>query len=82
MLVLVTPSVHPTGATPAVAAGMTGASPRWGECSHGAGGSSLVKGDTMFPLSILDLSPNPEGGDAAQSFRNTLELARHGERWG
>jgi luciferase family oxidoreductase group 1 len=36
----------------------------------------------MIPLSILDLAPITEGGDAAQSFRNTLDLARHGERWG
>lgn len=36
----------------------------------------------MIPFSILDLSPIAEGGDAAQSFRNTLDLARHGERWG
>ncbi len=36
----------------------------------------------MIPLSILDLSPITEGSNAAQSFRNTLDLARHGERWG
>src|SRR3954468_15745848 len=36
----------------------------------------------MIPLSILDLSPIVEGGDAAESFRNSLDLARHGERWG
>ena len=36
----------------------------------------------MIPLSILDLAPITEGGDAAQTFRNTLDLARHGERWG
>ena len=36
----------------------------------------------MIPLSVLDLSPIVEGGDAAQSFRNTLELAQHAERWG
>lgn len=36
----------------------------------------------MIPFSILDLSPIAEGGDAAQSFRNTLDLAQHGERWG
>jgi luciferase family oxidoreductase group 1 len=34
------------------------------------------------PLSILDLSPIVQGGDAAQSFRNTLDLAQNGERWG
>ena len=36
----------------------------------------------MIPLSILDLSPIVRGGDAAQSFRCTLDLARHAERWG
>ena len=34
------------------------------------------------PLSVLDLAPILEGGDAAQSFRNSLDLARHVERWG
>jgi luciferase family oxidoreductase group 1 len=36
----------------------------------------------MIPFSILDLSPITEGSDAAQSFRNTLDLAQYGERWG
>ncbi|MCH8618219.1 LLM class flavin-dependent oxidoreductase [Undibacterium sp. TS12] len=36
----------------------------------------------MYPLSILDLSPIAEGSDAAQSFRNSLSLAQHGESWG
>jgi luciferase family oxidoreductase group 1 len=36
----------------------------------------------MPPFSVLDLSPIVEGGDAAQSFRNTLDLAQHAERWG
>jgi luciferase family oxidoreductase group 1 len=35
----------------------------------------------MIPLSVLDLAPIVEGGDAAQSFRNSLDLARHAERW-
>ena len=34
------------------------------------------------PLSILDLSPICEGGDASQSFRNSLALAQHGEKLG
>jgi luciferase family oxidoreductase group 1 len=34
------------------------------------------------PLSILDLAPIIEGGDAAQAFRATLDLARHAEGWG
>ena len=37
---------------------------------------------STVPLSILDLSPIIEGGDAALSFRNTLDLAQHVERWG
>jgi luciferase family oxidoreductase group 1 len=36
----------------------------------------------MIPLSVLDLSPIVEGGTAAQSFRNTVDLAQHAERWG
>jgi luciferase family oxidoreductase group 1 len=36
----------------------------------------------MVPLSVLDLSPILEGSDAAQSFRNTRDLAQHAERWG
>ncbi|GAB7066616.1 LLM class flavin-dependent oxidoreductase [Mycobacterium hodleri] len=34
------------------------------------------------PLSILDLSPLSEGGDAATALRNTVDLARHAEQWG
>jgi luciferase family oxidoreductase group 1 len=36
----------------------------------------------MIPLSVLDLAPIIEGGDAAQSFRNSRDLAQHTERWG
>jgi hypothetical protein len=36
----------------------------------------------MVPLSVLDLSPIVEGHDAAYALRNTLDLARHAERWG
>ncbi|HYF36819.1 MAG TPA: LLM class flavin-dependent oxidoreductase [Prosthecobacter sp.] len=36
----------------------------------------------MIIHSVLDLAPILEGGDAAQSFRNSLDLARHAERWG
>ena len=35
-----------------------------------------------IPFSVLDLSPVLEGGDAAQSFRNSLDLARSAERLG
>lgn len=36
----------------------------------------------MIPFSILDLSPIADGGSAATSFRNTLDIAQHAERWG
>ncbi len=36
----------------------------------------------MVPLSILDLSPIIEGGDAGRSLRNSLDLARHVEALG
>ncbi len=35
----------------------------------------------MIPFSVLDLSPIVEGGDAAQSLKNTLDLAQHADRW-
>jgi luciferase family oxidoreductase group 1 len=36
----------------------------------------------MPRLSVLDLSPIIEGGDAALAFRNTVDLAQHAEAWG
>jgi luciferase family oxidoreductase group 1 len=36
----------------------------------------------MIAFSVLDLSPIAAGSDAAQSLRNTLDLARHAEGWG
>src|ERR1700758_1308306 len=36
----------------------------------------------MVPISILDLSPIVEDGDAGQSLRNSLDLARHVEALG
>lgn len=36
----------------------------------------------MVPLSVLDLSPIVEGGDAGQSLHNSLDLARHVETLG
>jgi luciferase family oxidoreductase group 1 len=36
----------------------------------------------MIPLSILDLAPIVQGGDAGSAFRNALDLARHAEGWG
>jgi luciferase family oxidoreductase group 1 len=34
------------------------------------------------PLSVLDLSPIVQGSDARQALHNTLDLARHAEKWG
>ena len=36
----------------------------------------------VIPFSVLDLAPIVQGSDAAQAFRNTLDLARHVERLG
>jgi luciferase family oxidoreductase group 1 len=36
----------------------------------------------MIPLSVLDLAPVPEGSDAGQALRNSLELAQTAERLG
>ena len=36
----------------------------------------------MTPYSVLDLSPIVDGGSPAESFRNTLDVARHAEDWG
>jgi len=36
----------------------------------------------MIPLAILDLAPVPEGSDAGTAIRNSVDLARHAEKWG
>jgi luciferase family oxidoreductase group 1 len=36
----------------------------------------------VIPHSLLDLSPIVAGSTAADSLRNTLDLARHAEQWG
>ena len=36
----------------------------------------------MTPYSLLDLSPVAMGSNVSQALRNTLDLARHAERWG
>jgi len=48
---------------------------RWSATSNG-------KVSAMIPLSVLDLCPILEGSDATHALRNTLDLARHAERWG
>jgi luciferase family oxidoreductase group 1 len=42
--------------------------------------SEHPRGVTRY--SLLDLCSVKEGGNAAESFRNALDLARHAERWG
>ncbi|MFQ2554799.1 luciferase-like monooxygenase [Aeromonas caviae] len=37
---------------------------------------------SVVPYSVLDLVHVPEGGLPAESFRHSLDLARHAERWG
>ncbi len=36
----------------------------------------------MTKISVLDLSPIVQGGDASASFKSSLDLARHAERFG
>ncbi|HEX4684502.1 MAG TPA: LLM class flavin-dependent oxidoreductase, partial [Gemmatimonadaceae bacterium] len=36
----------------------------------------------MVSYSVLDLAPIVQGASAADAFRNSLDLARHAERWG
>lgn len=36
----------------------------------------------MIPLSVLDLAPIPEGSDAREALRRSLDLAQHAELWG
>jgi luciferase family oxidoreductase group 1 len=42
----------------------------------------MTKSLTATPLSVLDLATYPEGGNVAQAFRTTRELAQAAERWG
>ena len=41
-----------------------------------------VKTFQNIPLSVLDLSPINEGSTATESFRNSVDLAQHVEKWG
>ena len=43
---------------------------------------SHPKGMENPRFSVLDLAAVREGGTVAETFRNTLDLARHAERWG
>ncbi|EIJ80200.1 hypothetical protein PB1_07562 [Bacillus methanolicus PB1] len=44
--------------------------------------NNKAKRITDIPFSVLDLSPIVEGGTPSDSFRNTLDLAQHAEKWG
>lgn len=40
-----------------------------------------MEGARSIPFSVLDLAPVKAGGTIAESFRETLDLARHAEAW-
>jgi luciferase family oxidoreductase group 1 len=42
----------------------------------------MTKMPDPIPFSVLDLAPIVEGGSAGQALGNSLDLARHAERWG
>ncbi|RDW22418.1 LLM class flavin-dependent oxidoreductase [Oceanobacillus arenosus] len=44
--------------------------------------SNRVNTFNNIPLSVLDLAPIAEGSDASQSFKESVELAQHVEKWG
>jgi luciferase family oxidoreductase group 1 len=44
--------------------------------------SPLTFGPQRVPLSVLDLAPVPEGGNAGDALRATIDLAQHAERLG
>lgn len=41
-----------------------------------------VKKFNNIPLSVLDLAPIRTGSDASESFKESVELAQHTEKWG
>ncbi|RDW20395.1 LLM class flavin-dependent oxidoreductase [Oceanobacillus chungangensis] len=44
--------------------------------------TNRVRKFNSIPLSVLDLAPITDNGDAGQSFKESVELAQHVERWG
>lgn len=44
--------------------------------------NEVAKRFNGIPLSILDLAMINEGSDAGHSFKNSVDLARHAEKWG
>ena len=43
---------------------------------------SILPGNTMTALSILDLAPIPQGSTAGDALHNARSLAQHAERLG
>jgi len=43
---------------------------------------ALTFGPEQVPLAVLDLAPVPDGGNAGDALRATIDLARHAERLG
>ncbi|WP_053220096.1 LLM class flavin-dependent oxidoreductase [Virgibacillus senegalensis] len=44
--------------------------------------STNTKHFNNIPFSVLDLAPINEGSNAGQSYKNTVDLAQHVEKWG
>jgi len=42
----------------------------------------MTKKLAEIPISVLDLAPIIEGGTAGVAFQNSLDLAKHAEKWG
>ena len=59
-------------------AGRTGLTALFGQVVDDA----LTFGPGQVPLSVLDLAPVPDGGNAGDALRATIDLARHAERLG
>jgi luciferase family oxidoreductase group 1 len=62
---------------------------RKGWLAHNSPGQDLARSPShcihwlrMIPFSVLDLSPITQGSTAAQSFKNTLNLAQHADALG
>ena len=63
-------------------AGRQGAGRAPAGCGSLSGAYTSRRVRSIIPYSVLDLAPIAQGGSAAQSYCNTLDLARHAERWG
>src|SRR3954452_5969912 len=55
--------------------------PGYNSAGDGFNSCAARLSSAMPRLSVLDLSPIFEGGDAALAFRNTVDLAQHVEKW-